>query len=72
MSSIFYDSKVIHYLNGSQLFKQPIDVHNIPMLSKFTVLYLEVIRVWSENNIEDILKAWDGYDTKAMTGVPDE
>jgi DNA-binding HxlR family transcriptional regulator len=46
--------------------------YSLTELGRTLVSILEAIREWSENNIEDVLKARDDYDSKATSGVPDE
>ena len=46
--------------------------YSLTELGRTLVCILEAIREWSENNIEDVLKARDGYDTKATSEAPDE
>ncbi|MCX5804493.1 MAG: helix-turn-helix domain-containing protein [Proteobacteria bacterium] len=46
--------------------------YSLTDLGRTLVRILEAIREWSENNIENVLKARDGYDTKAVSEIPDE
>jgi DNA-binding HxlR family transcriptional regulator len=46
--------------------------YSLTELGRTLVNMLEAIRGWSENNIEEILKARDDYDTKGQTEVFDE
>jgi DNA-binding HxlR family transcriptional regulator len=46
--------------------------YSLTQLGRTLVHILEAIRKWSENSIEDVLRARDEYDTKAASEVPDE
>lgn len=46
--------------------------YSLTELGRTLISVLEAIREWSENNIEDVLKARNAYDIKAATEVSDE
>ena len=46
--------------------------YSLTELGRTLVSILDAIRGWSENNIEDVLKARDAYDTRAASEAPDE
>jgi DNA-binding HxlR family transcriptional regulator len=45
--------------------------YSLTGLGRTLVRILEAIREWSEKNIEDVLKARDGYDNRARSGSSD-
>jgi DNA-binding HxlR family transcriptional regulator len=45
--------------------------YSLTQLGHTLVHILEAIRKWSENSIEDVLRARDDYDTKAASEMPD-
>ncbi len=46
--------------------------YSLTELGRTLIHVLEAIREWSENNIKEVLKSRDDYDTKVATEVPDE
>ena len=46
--------------------------YSLTELGRTLISVLEAIRDWSENNIEDVLRARNDYDTKDTSEVPDE
>jgi len=46
--------------------------YSLTALGRTLVRILEAIRDWSEQNIEDVLKARDEYDCRSASEAPDE
>ncbi len=46
--------------------------YSLTELGRTLVRILEAIREWSENNIEDVLRARTGYDDRAQSGATQE